>query len=305
MNEQQLADLFTEQIDRMLRGESPPAAPVKELQELTPLAQHLSQVSFQASPVAQAAFQGQLTSWFSSGGGGLSTTILGLPKVLLMAIGAALLTIGAGLGLVALVNSTNLTLTNPDDKLPVQDVTEQPALMTTPQPTEPSAVGTPETPESQTPDIQRDTLPPPSSSLGDTIPAAPSSMGDTLPAIPSLTPKPPPTDEENNDTNSAGDLDSASPDSSDTEGDEPGSGDANDSNIESGDHDRGHGNDADGFDEDNPGKSSGVGSSSNPSDFGQGQGGSQEGGQGNGQGGSQGGGKGNGQGGGKGNGKDK
>jgi hypothetical protein len=297
MNEQQLADLFTEQIDRMLRGESPPAAPVKELQELTPLAQHLSQVSFQASPVAQAAFQGQLTSWFSSGGGGLSTTILGLPKVLLMAIGAALLTIGAGLGLMALVNSTNLTLTNPDDKLPVQDVTEQPALTTTPQPTEPPAVDTPETPESQTPDIQRDTLPPTSSSLGDTIPAATSSMGDTLPAIPSVTPKPPPTDEA---TSSPGVLDSG-----DTAGDEPGSGDTNESDLDSGDQDRGHGNDADGFDEDNPGKSSGVGSSSNPSDFGQGQGGSQEGGQGNGQGGSQGGGKGNGQGGGKGNGKDK
>ncbi len=71
-NGQQSADLFSEQVDRLLRGESPTppssvddASSVDEgVDELLSLADELSQVSFRASPAAQATFQNQLDSWF-------------------------------------------------------------------------------------------------------------------------------------------------------------------------------------------------------------------------------------------------
>ena len=71
MNEQQSADLFSQQLDRLLQGQTPtPPPPGDEgFQELLSLADELSQVSFQAGPIAQAAFQSQLESWFGPGSG--------------------------------------------------------------------------------------------------------------------------------------------------------------------------------------------------------------------------------------------
>jgi hypothetical protein len=66
MNEQQLADLFSQQVDPLLRGEPSnlPSPGNEGLQELISLADELSRVQFQASPTAQAAFQSQLENWF-------------------------------------------------------------------------------------------------------------------------------------------------------------------------------------------------------------------------------------------------
>ena len=78
MNEQGIADIFSEQVDQLLRGESPaPLAPDVEassgeeassdeegLGELLTLANDLSGIGFQASPTAQAAFQNRLENWF-------------------------------------------------------------------------------------------------------------------------------------------------------------------------------------------------------------------------------------------------
>ena len=81
MNEFQFADLFSEQIDRMLQGERPEGVSnVDDLQELLELGKHISQTQFQASTATQAAFQSQLTSWFGIANGGSPMTILGLSK---------------------------------------------------------------------------------------------------------------------------------------------------------------------------------------------------------------------------------
>ena len=71
MNEQQLADLFSEQVDHMLDGESTAMPPnVEDLPELLDIVgQATSQTEFQAGSAAQATFQSQLAGWF-----GLSKT---------------------------------------------------------------------------------------------------------------------------------------------------------------------------------------------------------------------------------------
>lgn len=252
MNEQQLADLFSEQIDRLLAGEpvvSPPAA--GNLQELFTLGQQLAQVSFQPSPLAQAAFQSQLVAWFGPANGGLFTAILGTPRLLLLAITGALVGIGAGLGLVTLVGSlfTGTPLFNTNEHLPgPQSTGLPPQTITRPVSSPPPATGRP---ASATPPGTR---PAPTASMGDRLPSAAPSLGDTLP---SATPTPTTT---------------VDPAGEDQIGD--GSGNGSDSNnngddgysdagkpqgnvTNPGDHDRGHGNEPDGYDEDNPGNSSG------------------------------------------------
>lgn len=70
MTEQELADLFAEQVDRLLRGQAfnlPDGA--DELSPLLGLGQQLVQVRFQPGPAAQAAFENQLADWFGPGGG--------------------------------------------------------------------------------------------------------------------------------------------------------------------------------------------------------------------------------------------
>ncbi len=258
MNEQELADLFSTQIDRILGGESAPAVAAEGDLPLLSLGQQLAQLNFQASPTAQAAFQNQLASWSGTPGGSLSTTGFTFTKILLLSVGA-MAVIGAGLGLVVLIS---YIWTGAFSKPTTEDQPAVPAV-TQPAPSHnpvvPSPVPATSTPVPATPTA---TQPPATSSLKDVLPAATNSVGDALPRPPSTvtpavmvlpangTPAPSPSS----------------------------NGDNQESGTPQGDHDRGHGNDPDRYDEDNPGQSqgpSGAGSGSGKPSGGSSQGGGQ------------------------------
>ncbi len=104
MNEQELADLFSEQIDRMLQGERPDVpAEVDDLPELLALGDQISQTQFQASSTAQAMFQSQLASWFGLINGGSPMTILGLTKAWFVSIIVTAMAVVTGTGLIAVI----------------------------------------------------------------------------------------------------------------------------------------------------------------------------------------------------------
>jgi uncharacterized membrane protein YgcG len=104
MNEQELADLFSEQIDRMLQGERPDVpSGVDDLPELLALGNQISQTQFQASSIAQAMFQSQLASWFGLINGGSPMTILGLSKVWFVSIIVTAIAVVTGTGLIAVI----------------------------------------------------------------------------------------------------------------------------------------------------------------------------------------------------------
>jgi hypothetical protein len=245
MNEQQLADLFTEQIDRMLAGETV-TTPVEELSELLNLGQQFHQVSFQAGPAAQAAFQGQLAGWFGS----IGAAGLGLSKGILLAMIAMF---GTGISLVALMMFGWLASTTIRPVVPTLPAT-QPVQATPVEPAPaiiPSAtskfVSPTETIEPEMPASESDTLPA-FSSAGDTLPITATATV-TMEVTPSVTTTATITPTAATDT----------PPEAQTDDDED-----NDSGPSlTDDHDRGHGNDPDGVDEDNPGNSSGAGQSSN------------------------------------------
>lgn len=241
MNEQELADLFSAQIDRILGGESAVGLVVDGDLPLLTLGQQLSQVSFQASPAAQATFASQLASWFGQAGG-LSTTIFGLPKMLLLSLGAALAVMSAGLGLVVLISFIwTGALSDPVH----QDSPPAPTAPSGPESNDPGLASPPATrsPATTTPTITR---PRGTSSLKDVLPTVTTSVGDTI-LIPTLTPI------EGIPTFTAT-LASNEADDDGSSGDEGNS----DASSPAGDHDRGHGNDPDDYDEDNPGQSDGV-----------------------------------------------
>lgn len=115
MNEQQLADLFSEQVDRMLNGESvqlPDDA--GDLQSLLDTVQP-TQTQFQASSTAQAAFQSQLASWFGLANGGIPM-ILGLSKAWFISIVVAV-TVFVGGGLIAVIATTSVVVTSASSQL--------------------------------------------------------------------------------------------------------------------------------------------------------------------------------------------
>ena len=259
MNEQQVADLFSEQLDRLIAEEAVVDIPgIADLPGLMTLGQQLSEVSFEPAPAAQAAFQNQLTTWFGSSGGGYAPTIFGMSKLKFLGLVTAILAIGAGVGLVMLTGSWLFDATSPDvdDEFPTPLTTELPAGETSEglnSPVLDPGKGT-ETPRLTTPETMppaptaslRDTFPGPTSSQGDTLPPPTSGRGDTLPAA-KATPTPVSTEPTTDPAGTAtGDVRN-----SDSDGD---GGDG----IKDGDHDRGHGNDSDGLDEDNPGNSSGL-----------------------------------------------
>jgi uncharacterized membrane protein YgcG len=107
MNEQELADLFSEQLDRLLEGEPvslPPAA--QDVQELLDIfGPPVSNTQFQPSAAAQAAFQSQVASWAGLASEGIPMTILGLSKVWFISIIVTVLVVTTGLGLVAVVTT--------------------------------------------------------------------------------------------------------------------------------------------------------------------------------------------------------
>jgi hypothetical protein len=246
MSEQQLADLFTEQIDRMLAGEAI-ETPVEELTDLLNLGQQLTQVRYQASPTAQAAFQGQMASWFGSTGG----TGLGLSKGMLMAIMTA---VGTGIGLIALVTSLlggDILNDSDSSQMPERSL---PAVVTPVDALQPAATrivtptATPLKPTMvpATTSSDSDTLPS-FSELRDTLPISTTELYDVIP-LPSATPTPTITSTITTEDEIWPVENSDGPD---------------DGNSAKDDYDRGHGNDLDGVDEDNPGNSSGVGQGSN------------------------------------------
>jgi hypothetical protein len=115
MNEQELADLLSEQIDRLLQGETEAVVPeLEDLPELLNLGEQMTRTHFQASSAAQAAFQSQMASWFGAINGGTSMAILGLSKVWFISLIVTVLVIVTGLGLVAIV-TTSIFVFNSSD----------------------------------------------------------------------------------------------------------------------------------------------------------------------------------------------
>ncbi len=274
MNEQQIADRFSKQVDRLLAGESPVAKPGAEpFSELLNLSQQLTQVNFQAGPAAQAAFQNQVGSWFGPPNGSLTSTVLGIPKGWFLGLVAVMA--GAGLVGLAVLLGTTIGLTESQHSSTTPAATDLPALVSpeqlTSSPTEalsPAAASPTATkvPPSVTPEAQ-----PQEPSLQDTLPTPVPSVGDT---IPTLTPTPEPTDEElieeRPTAQATGGPDTDNNDNGNDGDDRSGTG------PPEGDHDHGHGNDPDQIDEDNPGQSGGAGGSGGGNG---GQGGGQGGGQ--------------------------
>lgn len=115
MNEQEFADLFSDQIDRMLAGESLEGLPeIDDLPELLDVGQRIAQTQFQASTAAQTAFQSSLASWFGSVNGGSPMTFLGLSKIWLISIIIVIMVIVTGTGFIALI-TTSVIIFGSDD----------------------------------------------------------------------------------------------------------------------------------------------------------------------------------------------
>ena len=156
MNEQQLADLFSEQIDRMFENEALAAlAEIDDLQELLNLGNQISTTQFQASPAVQAVFQSQLAGWFGLANGGSPMVILGLSKVWFISIIVAVV-IGFGALVVVVTNIfgfngdvivevPTVTATEEGAETPSAEETLTPETSTTPDPAEtPTGEETPE-----------------------------------------------------------------------------------------------------------------------------------------------------------------
>jgi hypothetical protein len=315
VNEQQIADVFTQQLDRMLLGQEPAlAAEFSDLQELLTLGEQISRVNFQPDAAMQTAFQSQLATWFGSAPNGVAT-LLGSAKIWLLII-STVVVIGAALGLAGLPGTLFDSSGSQPDELPIIDAEGLPTVAPFstieaiglpgpggPVDTAPPASATPAIEPTKAVSTQGDIIKPTTSSLGDTLPTAPPSLGETL-----LQPTAVPTATQEVDL-TAGETVNGGDRSGQEAGEAPAAGT---------DDDRGHGNEPDGYDEENPGVSEGIpdeggtepgqGSSSgglNPGDFSRGNDGSgggggpgEPGGQGNGQGRGRGGGQGKGKGGG-------
>lgn len=138
MNEQQLADLFSEQLDRLLEDEPTSfpseAGDLPELLEI--IRQPTTQTHFQASTAAQAAFQSQLAGWFGlAANGGTAVTILGLSKVWFITIVIAIITVVAGTGIIAVIATSIFIFTGrPVAHVPARTPTAQGTLTVTASP---------------------------------------------------------------------------------------------------------------------------------------------------------------------------
>lgn len=253
MNEQQQAELFSEQIDRILGGE--PINGDGDLPLLS-LGQQLSQLNFQATPVAQAAFQSQLVGWFGATGSNLPLVGLGLPKLWLIILGGTVAVLGVGLGLVVLSFIWTGALFTPiEESLPGSVATPAP-IVSPPIPATATSTKQAASPSSTpTPVSTTPTVPQATSSLGDVIPIVTTSLGDTLPRF-TITPAP------------AGSVTSEATPGRNITGDDNQAGDGDNSNStpQAGDDNKGHGNDPDGYDDDNPGQSDGVAGGNDQSD---------------------------------------
>lgn len=239
MNEQQLADLLSQQLDRLLLGQEVVVpAEAAELYDVLSLGRQLSQVQFQASAAAGAVFESQLATW--SGVEGMPAGIWGIPKALFIGL------VGAGVGLALLTLGALTVLNTEPTPQPTQAIIAPDTA--TPAPPAPPATATnqPVTPKNKPA--------PPKSSQGETLnPAKSSSQSDQLPGLaPIVLETPagsPPTTA----------ITTTAPITAPTTVDDgAGGSDNSDSISPASDQDRGHGNDPGGVDPDNPGNSSGV-----------------------------------------------
>ena len=224
MNDQEAADLFSAQVDRLLQRETPVRIPGGGTgQELLALAQQLAQVQFQASPVAQAAFQNQLASWFGSPGpsptsgpkfrrwnmvsGKMLAVVISILVTVVTAVATLVISIMVMVSGV-IPGSRHATTTPSTPTTPAITSTISPTLSMTATLVPTGTITPPATPPSTVDSIQPITV-------GVTIVIR---IDDLVPGLP------PAGDDEHD-----------------------GGGKRN------GDHDRGHGNDPDHYDEDNPG----------------------------------------------------
>ena len=262
MTEQQVADLFSEQVDRLLAGDAVADIPgLDDWPDLAGLGGQLTQIRFEPTPAAQVAFDSQLAAWFGPPAGGSSAPfLLGMSKNSLLGIVATIAAIGGGLGLVFLIGTIfpGLFSFDPAGELSIPATTESPTPVT-PQAPAPPVLSPLETNDlrpnptgTKVPPAAGDTLPDVGSSLKDTLPSATQPRGDTLPTM-TATPTEAPTL-----TSTATSASSTEPAPEFIE-DEPGSTDMRDGPAKGPDDDRGHGNDPDRYDEDNPGQSTGAG----------------------------------------------
>jgi len=108
MNEQEQADRFSAQIDRLLQGDRfDLSAESEEIVELLNLGKHLAQTNFQATTMAQAVFQHLLSTWFGlTNGGSTMMTILGLSKAWIITIFTAVTVVVVGTGIIVIVTDS-------------------------------------------------------------------------------------------------------------------------------------------------------------------------------------------------------
>ena len=276
MNEQEWAQLLSEQLDEMLEGEAVDfSTVVDELQGPLQLGQQLATVDFPPSSAAEVAFESQLANWFGpSVGPAFPTT--GLTKTGFVNY-AIIGLIGVGLGGLLLLGSLLWSGSG-------EEVTPAATLLPTKQETmsESPTLGRPindntatVTPMASPTTAETVAAPQATTSLGDTIQLKPTTtVSDTLPTTTLTPPADPLAPATSGSDEQTGDETNADQDVS--SGDETGDSSETDSGP-TGDHDRGHGNDADGIDDDNPGNSTGLpdngGGNPSPGDFSQGNGG--------------------------------
>lgn len=235
MNEQGLADRFSQQVDHLLGGEPPTVSPGDEgLRELLSLAEELARVGFQASPAAQAAFQGQLERWSGpTNGPRTPVTKFGRRNImsgkLLAVIISILVTVtsGAIAVVVAILVVIRGGIPAVPASTPTPTLTDTPSITTTVSPS-PSVTSTMVPTETVTATVV------PSPTITGTVDTI-----DTITVVVTI-------------EIDIGDLVPGLPPGDGGDDDDDGDGDHHDDDYH--DHNRGHGNDPDHHDEDNPGR---------------------------------------------------
>lgn len=231
MNEQERANALAKQLDTLLAGDSLPETPEGELAGLLQIADQLTEATPAPRPDFGPALKESLLKSVVEGGPATTggTTMVGL--ILTMVVGGIVVVL-IGLGLVVgSLLQTPATPTPENDLAPAEAPDENAPVNVIPSPSPTAAAATPQvTSTNQATDTL--TLPSPSPS--------PTAIIDVLPPVTI-------TLEATGEFVSPPDLIPGQPSSSNDDDENSGG--------SSGDHNRGHGNDSDGHDEDNPGNS--------------------------------------------------
>ena len=230
MNEEQLADALSEYLDAFLEGESLPESTPLEIAELLPVADTLSQAAPAPRPEFGPALKESVLGSISGGNGGTGSggSTFGGYFPIIVIVGLLILATVLGLlGIAAIVDLSPLTFNETSPIRPSVDTQLAPV-----QPTQSPQYPTPLRPQ---PTVTG------SATLSPTAPASsPTVVLDILPPITA-------TIETTEDFLLPPPLEPGSSTSDENDGDSSGG-------RRSGDHNRGHGNDPDHHDEDNPGR---------------------------------------------------